>query len=491
MADLPPPAASSPATSSFNGGCGFQPRLAVHGGCGFQPRQANTPPFVRPLLSRPPRLALSLAVSLLLLVPSVPASSPARTADNRLTVSGASSVLNRQLADSLSTFVTALETRIAAPVPFPDFPLLVILSPPAATATRPECLRMQAWDAGDLHQRLLAPAPDYLDAEDLETSLAALLLARCAAPLVPPARRCGNGPEAPEWIPAGLAQLLRPEALARDRRQIAADLSASAPLALADVLRLHQMPSGPWREKAYAAAAVDFLFPAASTATWMALFRALAAADPVDLAHFQAFHPPLDAPDPEALWLDHLRRWSASPDPEADPGDARDFAVEAALRRALTVTPRDWASTVPPDFPETLYAPDLIEYRALPVARDLASALATHMQSFLLNASPSFRPVIAAYADYFLAFLSPPPPARASRRNREAALAAADATFRLNLVRQWQRAEALHQQNLLNRQARRDWIDAVEARLAPPPAALPPPRPDTPLHRYLDALEAR
>ena len=454
------------------------------------PPPASLPPVSRP---RPGPLFLrALFLACLLLLPApLPAASPARTADNRLTVSGASSVLNRQLANSLDAFFAALETRIAAHVPFPDsFPLLVVLSPPAAPATRPECLRMQAWDAGLLHQRLLAPAPDYLDAEDLEASLAALLLARCAADRTPPARRAGRGPEAPGWISAGLAQLLRPEALARDRRQIAADLAAASPLPLSDVLRLHKMPSGPWREKAYAAAAVDFLFPASSPASWTALFRALAAGDPVDLPHFQTLPPLLDAADPETLWHLHLRSWASLPgnDPD-DPGDARDFAVEAALLRALTFHPRDWASDVPPDFPETLYAPDLIEYRTLPVARDLASALATHMQSFLLNASTAFRPVIAAYADYFMAFLSPPPPARSSRRNREAALAAADATFRLNLLRQWQRAEALHQQNLLTRQARRDWIDAVEARLFPPPAPLPPSRPDTPIHRYLDSLE--
>ena len=355
---------------------------------------------------------------------------------------------------------------------------------------------MQGWDAGRFYQRLVVPGRLRMDGEDLMEGACWLLLNRYAAEHTPPAQRTGMGATVPDWVSAGLAQNTRAELKSRNRDWIARELAEGRILPLAQVVKQDVLPPGRWREKAYAAAAVEFLFPDGGTGAWSALFQATGRKEAIDPAWLRRNCPALAEQNPEAAWREHLAAQSRRRTVES--WTDRSLQIEERLLQTLNFQPRALSTVVPPDVPKELFARDLIAYRGQEWTPMAASALSLQVQNLKLGAPPILQDVLSCYAAFFDQ-LSTPPAEKTSwwrKRHRDPAKVQPpdDATWQLALNQLWQRAERAHQQFLEQHQTRKRYVDAFDRPEAggfdePDPADGDLPR--TRWQRYVDEVEER
>ena len=453
------------------------------------------------------RRAAIWILGLVLLAPgSVPAQAPAATppaarpgrapiysADRRFMVSGMTSAENMVLAGKLAELAARIEEKTGQPLPLGRDQVLGVMVQ-SASAPGQQVLRMQGWDDGRFYQRLVAPSALRLDEEDLLEGAAWLLLNRQAAEHTPAGQRAGLGAAVPDWVSAGLFQNTQPALKSRNREWIARELAEGRSLPLAQVVKLESLPPGRWREKAYAAAAVEFLFPDGDRETWTALFRAAGGRQAIDPAWLRGNCPALKDRNPEQAWRAHLEERARTRTAEA--WSDRSLALEEKLLQTLNFKPRDLAAAVPAEVPADLFARDLVEYRGQDWVRPVAAALSLQVQSLKLGAPPVLQDVLASYAAYFDQLTTPPAEKPAWwRRNKEDPRKLRppdDATWQVALNQLWQRAERAHQAFLEQQQSRRAYVDGFDR---PEPGGLVPEpaddQPRTRLQRYVDEVEER
>lgn len=447
------------------------------------------------------------------LPPQTPSRTAIHTHDGRFIVGGMSSAENLHLAEEIERWTTAIEKRLGRTTPWLGQGQVIGIAVPPTNSTAQGYRRMQGWEGGRFYQRIATPPPAVLDSEDLQVALAATLLTRCAAALIPRARRTGMGPRPPDWLSAGIAQSLLPSVAARNREWVAMELSSPgrSPMTFADVLKLQRLPPGRWREKAYAQAAVDFLCPQeqAPGDAFAPLLDAIVRGITPDIAFVTTtFSARFRNRPPEDEWQTFLASWC-----QPDAGDersanapmrtgGRDYAMEQNLLRTLVVHPAEWVENLPPDAPSELAAADLVAFRNTTWAAPLATALRSFLIASRTEASPVLQNVCSAYEAYFEYFRHPPealPERRLFRRTPKRADPSAplsDDAWDLTLTQLWHRAQSLHQAYLARQHDRTAWLDAVESTylarhpLSPSPAT-PAPRsspPRTPTHLYLDSF---
>lgn len=468
----------------------------------------NATPIPRPPRKRA-RLLYSATAALAILLfpsPSSPALPPGhasvRSADLHYLVSGLPSEENLRWADRLSSQEKALAKWVSRTVPFGSDPPIAVSFRTRAEGIEP-VVRIQGWEEGRFLQRLAAPGAWGVDSEDFDEAACWLLLNRCAADATPSDLRFGMGAETPDWLACGLARVLDPALRARNREWIARDWREGRAMPLADIVKLSRLPSGQWREKAYAAAAVEFLLPSGAAAAWQELFDALGNREPVNARWFRAHAPALSGSEesPEASWRAWLARTAAAADTSTDRRD-RSLAQEALLMDILSCRPRETDPAVPADIPDEVYARDLAAWRGQPWCTRLAARLLVRVQELAPTAPDAFRETLAAYASYFAQLGTPPAPKKHwwQRSGDDVPTAAPrppdDAAWALALNQLWQRAERLHRGFLENTLARKQYIDTWDARSRPLPsddssltdAPASPPR--TPLQLYLDRFDS-
>ncbi|NLG34705.1 MAG: hypothetical protein GX548_05070 [Lentisphaerae bacterium] len=429
------------------------------------------------------------------LSPGRPGRTPITSADRRFMVSGLTSAENMVLAQQLSELATAIEEKTGIPLPMRRDQVLGVMVQ-SASSPDTQVLKMQGWDDARFYQRLVVPGRARLDGEDLLEGAAWLLLNRYAAEYTPHARRSGIGATVPEWISAGLVQNTRAALRSRNRDWIARELAEGRHLSLAQVVKQDTLPPGRWREKAYAAAAVDFLFPGGDLQVWAAVFQAVGQSQALDPAWLRRNIPALDGRNPEAAWREHLAGQSRARTIEAwsDQG----LQLEERLLQTLNFRPRDLVAGVPADVPPDLFARDLIGYRGQEWVVPLTAALSLQVKSLQLGAPPLLKDVLASYAAYFDLFSSPPeektPWWRWSRRDPRKIRPPDDATWQVALNQLWQRAERAHQQFLERHQTRKRYLDRFDRTEPgsfdePPATRLDVPR--TRWQRHVDEVEVR
>lgn len=427
--------------------------------------------------------------------PGQPGRAAISSADRRFRVSGLTSAENMVLAGKLSELAGKLEQKTGMPLPMAGGQILGVMVQ-SASSPEQEVLKMQGWDAGRFYQRLVVPGALRLDGEDLMEGAAWLMLNRHAAEYTPAAQRVGMGAGIPEWISAGLVQNIHAALRSRNRDWLARELAEGRALPLADVIKLEVLPPGRWREKAYAAAAVEFLFPDGDLNIWAQLFKAVGTRQAIDAPWLRKTCPALRDQHPEEAWRgflqDHARgrtvaAWSD-----------RGLQIEDKLLQTLNFRLRDLGADVPAEVPPEMYARDLVEYRGQEWTLPVAAALSLQVQSLKLGAPPSLQAVLSSYAAFF-DLLGTPPPARTSWwKPAKPALTKIqppdDATWALSLNQLWLRAERAHQEFLEALQTRKRYVDGFDRAAAgefdePAPSAVELPR--THIHRYVDEVEGR
>lgn len=452
--------------------------------------------------------AFSLALVLVLPVASNSAPHPGhasvRSADLHYLVSGLPSEENLRWVDRLSSQEKALSKWVGRTVPFGSDPPIAVSFRTRADGIEP-VVRIQGWEEGRFLQRLAAPGAWGVDSEDFDEASCWLLLNRCAADATPSNLRFGMGAEAPDWLACGLARVLDSTIRARNREWIARDWREGRAMPLADIVKLSRLPSGQWREKAYAAAAVEFLLPSGATGAWQELFDALGNREPVNARWFRAHAPALAGREesPEAAWRAWLARTAAATDTAAGSGRRdRSLAQEALLMDILSCRPHETDPAVPADVPDEVYARDLAAWRGQPWCTRLAARLLVRVQELAPTAPDTFRETLSAYASYFAQLGTPPAPKKHwwQRSGDDVPTAAPrppdDAAWALALNQLWQRAERLHRDFLENTLTRKQYIDTWDARSRPlssdtdtlTDATESPPR--TPLQLYLDRFDS-
>jgi hypothetical protein len=359
-----------------------------------------------------------------------------------------------------------------------------------------QVLKMQGWDDGRFYQRLVVPGRYRLDGEDLLEGAGWLLLNRYASETTPTARRTGIGAAVPEWISAGVVQNTQAALRSRNRDWIARELADGRHMTLGEVVKLSVLPPGRWREKAYAAAAVEFLLPTGDLQTWAGLFRAVGARTPIDPAWLRKNSPALAGAHPETAWRDHLAERVRTRTIEA--WSDRGLQIEEQLLQALNFRPRDWVAEVPGDVPPDLFARDLIAYRDQEWTAPLAAALSLQVQTLRLGAPPLLQEVLAHYAAFFDQLGTPPAEKtawwRRTKRDPRKIQPPDDATWQVALNQLWLRAERAHQEFLERNQTRKRYVDAFDRPASGGLDAEPPPRHDLPRtrwQRFVDDIEER
>ena len=438
---------------------------------GFVPAQA---PEIPPPPGRPGRTAIT-------------------SADRRFRVAGMTSAENMVLAGELAELAAKIEQHTGLPLPLARDQVLGVMVQ-SSSAPGQRVLKMQGWDDGRFYQRLVAPAALRLDEEDLLEAATWLLLNRHAAEYTPAGQRAGLGAAVPDWVSAGLFQNTQAALKSRNREWIARELDEGRTLPLAQVVKLETLPPGRWREKAYAAAAVEFLFPDGDRETWSALFRAAGQRQAIDPAWLRGNCPALKDRNPEQAWRAHLEERARIR--TADAWSDRGLALEEQMLQALNFRPRDFGPDVPAEVPLDLFARDLIEYRGQDWVRPVAGALSMQVQSLKLGAPPDFLAVLASYAAYFDQLTTPPVEKRAWWRRpdkeRDKLRPPDDATWQVALSQLWQRAERAHQAFLEQQQSRRAYVDAFDRPAAGGLDDAPADdQPRTRLQRYVDEVEER
>ncbi len=425
--------------------------------------------------------------------PARPGRAAIYSADRRFMVSGMTSAENMVLAGTLADVARKVEQTTGMPLPLRRDQVLGVLVQ-STSAPDARVLKVQGWDDGRFYQRLVAPSALRLDEEDLLEAAVWLLLNRYAAEYTAPAQRAGMGATAPDWIASGLAQNTQPALRSRNQEWIARELAAGRVLPLAQVVRQELLPPGRWREKAYAAAAVEFLFPAGDAQAWATLCQAIGTRQAVDSAWLRRNCPALQAGKPEAAWRAHLEDRARVR--AADAGSDRSLQIEEKLVQILNFRPRDRVADVPAEVPGDLFARDLIDYRGQAWTLPVAAALSLEVQGLKLGAPPTLQEPLASYAAFFNQLANPPPSKAGwwprARKDPRKLQPPDDATWQVALNQLWQRAERAHQDFLEIYQARKRFVDGFDQAApgeftAPLPA--PADRPRTRIQSYVDEVE--
>ncbi len=410
-------------------------------------------------------------------------------------VSGMTSAENMVLAGNLADLSGRVEEKTGMPLPMRRGQVLgVLVQSSSSPDTR--ILKMQGWDDSQFFQRLIVPGALRIDSEDLMEGACWLLLNRYAADYTPAVQRNGMGATMPDWISSGLAQNTQAALRSRNRDWISRELAEGRILPLAQVIKQERLPPGRWREKAYAAAAVEFLFPDGDLNTWAMLCKAVGVRQPIDAAWLRRTCPALGNQRPETAWREYLNARARSRTIEAwsDHG----LQIEEQLLQALNFRPREWVPGLPAEVPQDLFARDLIGYRHQPWTRNVASAVSLQIQSLELGAPLSLRGVLASYAAFLDQFSTPPPEKQAwwrrSKKDPKKIQPPDDATWQVALNQLWIRAERAHQAFLENNQSRKRYVDSFDKAApgefdAPAPFASDLPR--TRLQQYVDEVETR
>lgn len=421
--------------------------------------------------------------------------SPIYSADRRFMVSGMTSAENMVLARQLAELAGKVEEKTGMPLPLRREQVLGVMVQ-SSVAPDAQVLKMQGWDDARFFQRLVVPGALRLDNEDLMEGACWLMLNRYAAEYTPTAQRTGMGAAVADWISAGLAQNTQLALRARNRDWIARELAEDRILPLHEVIKQEMLPPGRWREKAYAAAAVEFLFPDGDLNAWAVLFKAVGTRQPIDGAWLRKNCAVLANAKPETAWRAYLEERAKTRTVEA--WSDRGLQIEEKLLQTLNFRPREVATGVPDDVPPDLFARDLIDYRQQAWAPALAAALSLQVQSLKLGAPPLLQEVLSSYAAFFNQLATPPAEKRAwwQRGKKEPTKLQPpdDATWQVALNQLWQRAERAHQGFLEQQQTRKRYVDAFDQAAPgefdePSPAAAD--RPRSPLQKYVDEAEEK
>ena len=414
------------------------------------------------------------------------------SSDHRFMVSGMTSAENMVLAGQLSELARRIEEKTGMPLPMQRGQVLGVMVQSSSSPDQP-LLKMQGGDEGRFYQRLVVPGTLRLDGEDLMEGACWLLLNRYAAEYTPAGQRTGMGAAIPDWISTGLAQNTQAGLKSRNRDWVSRELADGRLMPLAQVVKQELLPPGRWREKAYAAAAVEFLLPDGDLTTWAALFKAVGTRQTIDPAWLRKNTPVLRDQNPEAAWRADLEQRARSRTVEAwsDHG----LQLEEKLLQTLNFRPREMTSDVSAEVPPELFARDLIGYRSQPWVRTVAAALSLQIQSLKLGAPPLLQDVLANYAAYFDLFAAPPPEKqpwwKLNKANSDKGRPADDATWQVGLNQLWQRAERAHQDFLERYQTRKRYVDSFDrnpgSNLEEPSSALDLPR--TRVQKYVDGVE--
>ena len=387
------------------------------------------------------------------------------SADRRFMVSGMTSAENMVLARRLSDQATQVESATGMPLPMQREQVLGVMVQ-SATSPAAQVLKVQGWDDGRFYQRLLAPSALRMDEEDLMEGVTWLLLNRYASVYAPEGQRMGMGAAVPDWISAGLAQNAHAALRSRNRDWISRELAEGRAMPLAQVIKQESLPPGRWREKAYAAAAVEFLFPDGDLNAWAPLFKAVGTRQGIDAAWLRQNCTALKGQNPEAAWKRFLERKSQVRTAEA--WSDRGLQIEEKLLQTLNFRPRELAGDVPDEVPQELFARDLIDYRAQAWVRPLAGALSLQVQSLELGAPPAMQAVLTSYASFFDQLGLPPAEKQAWWHRSKTATEPGkiqppdDATWQVALNQLWLRAERAHQEFLENNQGRKRYVDSFD-----------------------------
>lgn len=417
------------------------------------------------------------------------------SADRRFMVSGMTSAENMVLAGKLAELAGQVEEKTGMPLPMQRDQVLGVMVQ-SSSAPDTQVLRMQGWDGGRFFQRLVVPGALRLDGEDLMEAACWLMLNRYAAEYTPTGQRTGMGAACPDWISTGLAQHTQAALRSRNREWIARESAENRILPLAQVVKLETLPSGRWREKAYAAAAVEFLFPDGDLNTWAALLKAVGTRQGIDAAWLRKNSPALRDVNPEQAWRAHLEEKSRVRTVEA--WSDRGLQIEEKLLQTLNIRPHEMGGAVPGDVPSELFARDLIDYRGQEWALSAAAALSLQVQSLKLGAPPLLQDVLASYAAFFDQLTTPPPEKHTwwqrAQKDPKRMQPPDDATWQVALNQLWMRAERAHQAFLENHQNRKRYVDAFDKAAPgefeePPPAAAD--RPRTRIQRFVDEAEEK
>ena len=428
--------------------------------------------------------------------PGRPGRAAIYSADRRFMVSGMTSAENMVMARKLSEAAARIEEKTGMPLPIQRDQVLGVMVQDSA-APDAQVLKMQGWDDGRFYQRLVVPGPLRLDEEDLLEGACWLMLNRYAAEYTAEGQRTGLGATVPDWVSAGLAQNTQAALRSRNRDWIARELSEGRSLPLAQVVKQELLPAGRWREKAYAAAAVEFLFPDGNLNDWAALFKAVGARQPLDAAWLRQNCAALKDRNPEEAWKEFLVQRARSRNLEAwsDQG----LQIEEKLLQTLNFKPRELAEKVPVDVPQDMFARDLIDFRSQDWVLPVAAALSLQVQSLKLGAPPALQEVLASYTAYFDQFSTPPPEKhswwqRQKNKDPKKIQPPDDATWLMALNQLWMRAERAHQGFLENNQGRKRYVDSFdkpgEGELAEP-AQIDDDIPRTAIQLYLDQAESQ
>lgn len=410
-------------------------------------------------------LAAALAAGAQAQAPAVgkPGRAAITSADHRFMVSGLTSAENMALAGQLAGQAAKLEAKTGIPLPMRRGQVLGVLVQ-STSSPGAQILKAQGWDDGNFYQRLVVPGAHRLDGEDLLEAVGWLLLNRYAATHTPENQRTGMGAVVPDWVSVGLSQSTQPALRSRNRDWIARERAEGQVLPLAQVVKLAALPPGRWREKAYAAAAVEFLFPEGDSRSWTAFFQAVGTRQAIDATWLRQNCAALRDRNPEEAWRDHLERSVRLRSAEA--WSDRGLQVEAQLLQALNFRPRELTAGVPEDVPEELYARDLIEHRGQTWAGPAAAALSLRIQSLELGAPPALREALSSYASYFDLFGTPPAGKTAwwkrARKDPASLRPPDDATWQVALNQLWVRAERAHQAFLESHQSRKRYVDSFD-----------------------------
>ncbi len=433
---------------------------------------SHRPPTAPPANPRPPakraRLALaSVAVACGLAACMRPAvargeagRSPVRSSDLHYLVSGLPSGENLRWVERLGALEEAVEKWVGREVPFAGQPPVAVSFRTRADGTEP-VVKIQGWEDGRFLQRLAAPGAWGVENGDFAEAACWLLVNRLASESTPAEYRFGMGAEAPDWLSCGLAQVCDAGWRARSRSWVAKDWREGRTMPLAEVVKLGSLPSGQWREKAYAGMAVEFLLPAGDAVSWQAAFDALGRRETLSPRWLKAHCGALAGKNPEEEWRAWLARAAAAGDAAAAGRQDRSLAQESLLMDVLRVRPRDAGPDVPDGVPEEVFAGELATWRGQEWCTRLAGRLRIRVQELAPGSPPALREALAGYAAYF-AELGKPPQAKKhwwQFGDDGSVRAPDDDAWGLALNQLWQRAEQSHRDFLETTLARKVYVD--------------------------------
>ena len=324
---------------------------------------------------------------------------------HRFVAGGMNSSANVNLAASAEEAAGKIETFIGLKLPFAKGESVQLLARSSTNEPKGRVIRAQGWADRALWQKLIIVNSEQADQEDILEGLCWLLLNRYVIGRQTFEQKTSQLGSVPDWLSTGVAQNLYLALRTRNDQVAIRRWLKNEALPFSEILKLDDLPSGRWGEKAACGMAVDWIASSPEPAVIFGnIFSSLATGDKITTNLMSRWLVGQDSGrELEKNW--DLRIASQTRVKQYWGGVSADRM--ASLNHFLSAPPDEMGIPAAEDVPFSLTMATLIEYREARWMPMYATRLNLHLRGLGIGEAKEFRDVLDLYGVYLDSLAQP------------------------------------------------------------------------------------